>query len=580
MGKYYHNTNYNDFVSSTKKIIFIDNFEKIKLNNTHRNTFFEKLLPLFNFIILTCSDSNSFVKNDTVHLVNAKEYHLVGLGNLKREEIVKKWLSIGVSEIINEHDLYTECDELKDRLNAIIKKNIVPPKPIYVLMLMQMFEAYSSQKLELTSYGHCYQALIYKSLDNARIQPNQIEKHINTLTELAWEILINNSSPINLYQKNTFIKSYEEKFITNNDTRQTIETLKNHHILKIDNDALSFKYPYIYYFFVGKKIAENYTSSQIIEEKTAHLLKNLHREDFANILIFITHHTKDSWILESIKEQLNNLFSDHDTADLRKEDLSFMSSFIQKIPKLVIEQRNINKERDNRNTQLDKSDQNQTDEEDYEKNLEIVSNVNKTFKGVEICGQIIRNRHATILKDELTTLAENGIDTGLRFLSYFLAISDIAKGELIKIIKIQLLEQPELSNKQLESVAEDLYHSLTYGVIHGVIKKISESIGSKEASSIYTTLETKKNTPAMMLIKTCIDMRFQRKLDVESLEKAYHALKSNPVCSRILRESVIQHIYMYPIDTATKQKIASKLSISLQQQQQLSQKLVINYKKE
>lgn len=115
-----------------------------------------------------------------------KESKLLGFGNAKREEIVKKWITLGVEETIEEADLHTKCDELKAQLNAVIKKNIVPTKPIYILMLIQIFEAYTQKNLELTSYGHCYQQLIYQSFEKAKIKSTEYEKYLNVLTELSW----------------------------------------------------------------------------------------------------------------------------------------------------------------------------------------------------------------------------------------------------------------------------------------------------------------------------------------------------------------------------------------------------------
>lgn len=51
-----------------------------------------------------------------------------------------------------------------------------------------MFEANAQLNLDLTSYGHCYQQLIYQSFDKAKILKNDFDKYLNVLTELSWEI--------------------------------------------------------------------------------------------------------------------------------------------------------------------------------------------------------------------------------------------------------------------------------------------------------------------------------------------------------------------------------------------------------
>ncbi|HEN3606859.1 TPA: toll-Interleukin receptor, partial [Yersinia enterocolitica] len=134
------------------------------------------------------------------------KYELLGLGHKKRAEIVEKWISLGVEEFIDERDLYAQCDDFKYRLDSIIRKNIVPPKPIYVLILLQMFEAYSQQNLELTSHGHCYQQLVYQAFDNAGIPKDEVDRYLNVLTELAWDIHLNQDGLDQYQVKDFFIK--------------------------------------------------------------------------------------------------------------------------------------------------------------------------------------------------------------------------------------------------------------------------------------------------------------------------------------------------------------------------------------
>ena len=232
---------------------------------------------------------------------------------------------------------------LKAQLDTVIKKNIVPAKPIYILMLMQMFEAYAQQNLELTSYGHCYQQLIYQSFEKAGIKGKDYEKYLNVLTEMAWAIF-KQGNGLNRYQLDAFFDDYYYgQTYLSVERLEVLSNLTSHSILVEKESRVEFKYPYIYYFFVGKKIAEGFAESKDIKEEVRMLLENLYRENFANILIFITHHTKDSWVLSEIKIILSSLFKEQNGASLSKEQLSFMDDFIKLIPDLVLEKREIQK---------------------------------------------------------------------------------------------------------------------------------------------------------------------------------------------------------------------------------------------
>lgn len=558
----YEDLTYLAFTSSRKVIILLDNIDEIGLNQKYKNKFLADINLLTQKVYITCHSSYNYIYGDLPALDDYESIELLGLGNKKREELVQKWISLGVEENIDEKELYTKCDELKLRLNGIIKKNIVPPKPIYILMLLQMFEANAQLNLELTSYGHCYQQLIYQSFDKAHISKQDFDKYLNVLTELAWEIFKKENN-LNPFEVELFFTNYCKSFLSI-DKEKVLNKLISHSILNDNGINLGFKYPYIYYFFVGKKIAESYRDSDETKTKIEGLLSKLHREDYANILIFITHHTKDSWVLHEIKSVLDSLFEEHNEATLSKTQLSFMSDFMKAIPELIIEQREIQKERDDQNDQLDELERKNESEEG--ESLDILAKINQTFKGMEVAGQIIRNRHATLTRQSMEDLAKTGAFAGLRFLEYFIKISDTAKKEIIKLISTHLLEHPNISNKEIEKQAENAYLHLTYGIINGVTRKIASSIGSKEALEVYREMEYKVGTPAFNLIRQAIDLQFTKTVNIDHISACIKELQDNQVCLRILKEMVIQHIYMFPVEYKEKQQLSHLLGISIQGQ--------------
>lgn len=361
------------------------------------------------------------------------------------------------------------------------------------------------------------------------------------------------------------------KTYLNADKNTVINKLVIHSILQQKDYRIGFKYPYIYYFFVGKKISEAYSGSNEIQSKVEHLIENLHREDFANILIFVAHHTKDTWIISRLQSVLSKLFEEHSPASLEKEQLSFMDDFMRQIPDLILEQREVQKERDNHNENLDNQERLSNSSED-DNSLDILANINKTFKGMEIAGQIIKNRHASLKRDSLSVLAEDGINSGLRFLKFFIEISDITKNEIIKVIASHISENQNLTNIEIEKHAENAYLQLTYGVINGVVRKIATSVGSKEAIEIYSSIEQKNKTPALLLLKQSIELHFLKRIDIKSITDSLDSLKGNFVCTRILKELIIQHIYMFPVGFREKQQLSKLLGLSVKGQQLIEQK--------
>lgn len=591
----FNNATYDQFISNANKVLLIDNLDEASLNSKALEKLLVEINNDFSYVIVTAGKSFNYISIEIDALDHYEKFNLLGLGHTKRSEIIEKWISLGVEDSITDDVMYPQSDEIKSQLDAVIRKNIVPSKPIYILLMLQMLEANSQQNIELSSYGHCYQQLIYQSFDNAKIHKKEFDSYLNVLTELAWKLYATDGV-MPLGQVDQFFEEYKKIYLPV-DHEVMLNRLTSHSILCNKSMNIRFKYPYLYYFFVAKKIAEGYSTLESVRETVVKLIENLHREDYANILVFVTHHTKERWVLTEIEKALAALFSSQEPATLSKDELHFMQEFISLIPELVIEQRNIKNEREKRNRELDQLERNEDARSELEKQktideeeslespdiktnvlnelvADLPANINKTFKGMEISGQIIRNRHATLRRQELLTLAQHGAFCGLRFLHFFIDVSDSVKNEVQKYVKTVLAENPQQTNSEIQESAINHFVSMTYGVINMTIRKIATSIGSKEASVIYENLHTSEQTPALILLNQAINLHFTRQLDFSSVSETYSKLKNNPVCLRILKEIVIQHIYMFPVGYKEKQRLASLLNLSVATQRLMDRKKI------
>ena len=566
---------YNDIdclseIVSAERFLIIDNFASVSLNKKHQNILLDSIERELSTCVILASDSFQYVIPDIEGMARFSVKEILPLGNFKREKLIEKWVSVGRDKEIDEAELFYNVDELKTRMDSLVRRSVIPPKPIYLLSLLQIFEAYTAQQIDLTSFGHCYQYLVYQALEKADISGKDIDKYMNVMTEFAWA-QFENGGELSQEALGIFFEKYSETYLAV-DEKNVITRLVSSSILSKNENGYKFKYPYIYYFFASKYISEQYNKNIKVKESFVFLLENLHKEDCANIIVFITHHTKDAWILDEIQVCMMDLFQEESAATLNRESLRFMESFLGDIPDLILEQRRIEDEREKNAHDLDRMEIRNKKYESEIENLEpsdTLARINKAFKGIEILGQIVRNRSASLPKGMLVDLVKEGFDTGLRFLSYFLSISDASKGEVIKIIEHVLQENPRVSDKDLEKEAKHTYMLLTYGVIFGVLRKISSSMGGVEVEEVCRIVEEESGTPAVKLINQSIHLHFHKRLDFKRITELQKEFRSNPTCKRILRENVIQHTYMFPVEYKDKQKIAQSLNVSMQSQRRI-----------
>ena len=561
----YDSINDGDIIQRQNLVVIIDDFTESKLNSRGMSKFLNYLRSRNHQIIIFASSNMQIYLSDIDYLKSFKFYEIMPFGHLRRSELIEKWISLGQEETIADDYLMRQITATELHIDRFVRQNIVPSKPIFLLSILQVLESFAPTDLKLTAYGHCYQYLIQSLLNKVKIKASEIDKYINYLTELAYFMFSKRAKKLSDSEFAEFRRTYSERFLAV-DHNAILSNLVNCKIIINDNDEFRFNYKYVYYFYVAKYISDYYNHDKNIKIVFEELIKNLHMSEYANIIIFITHHSNDPAILDDIQLAMMEIHEREDEATLSRDELLFLQEFITGLPKLIIEQKDPRREHDKMRKRLDdNNDAEPEDDEELAKN-ETVMLINKTFKSIEIIGQIIRNRHSSLLKDVLEQVTGCAYGTGLRFIKYFLSLSDRYKMEIISFIKDLLKDNPNISEEDLERQARGTFLFLTYNTIFSLIRRISLSIGSLEAKEIYDRMYYKRNTASCALINISIELHFTKSLDIDYLNETYESLSGNIVAQRIFKAFIIEHIYLHGASWGNKQKIASKFGIPIKSQ--------------
>lgn len=573
----YSNASPEFLLQNPNLICIVDDISISKLNKKAKNKYIKNLSLLFPKVILLAEDSFKFVAPDFSELDDFKKLEILPLGHSLRSQLITRWVELESGEEVEEQQIWAKIDELKLHVNSLIRKNVVPAKPFYLLLLLQAFQTISYQRLELTSYGHYYQHLIYQSLQRALVKPSEIDMYINILTELGRAILESPKESLDDLELREFFVNYSTNFLPVNQDTVT-EVLVKSCILRRTETALKFRYRYLFYFFAAKSLADSLHKGDAAKRKIQKLVDTIHLEKSSNIVLFLIHHSKDPWILEEILYSIMDIFPGEDAASLEKESLHFLKDFIDKLPEIVMENRDAKQERL-------KEDQMQDELERKEKEAEIIvredsgaedsddgdlelfiKRVNKAFRVTEVCGQIIRNRFGSLERDSLEMVYEESLLVSLRFLNILLKSSEYMKEEVIRKINRILEQSPERSDSDIRREAESFYVSLNYLMILAVLNKASFSLGSSQGREIYLKVTGQQDTPASKLIQEIIELQFEKRLDFTKVEKLHNEFSDNPICDRLLKHIILRHCYMHDIGFRDRQKLADKLGIPLQLQ--------------
>ena len=77
---------------------------------------------LFGTVVLLASESFKFVTPEISSLDEFERYEIMLFGNVKRAELIEKWVALGIEEEIAEKELYSNIDTLKLHIDSVVKK--------------------------------------------------------------------------------------------------------------------------------------------------------------------------------------------------------------------------------------------------------------------------------------------------------------------------------------------------------------------------------------------------------------------------------------------------------------------------
>jgi hypothetical protein len=588
-----------DQLTFDKKVLIVDNFDRVSLNSKYSTRLLKSLLEIFPNIIITGSDLFQlqelfFTDEDNVQeniLNKFSQFRILQFGYLLRRKMIERWNYIGIDENYNEKDLLRKNDEAQYFLDTIIGKNYIPSYPIFILSILQTIETSLSHDFSNSLYGYYYELLITNSLGKVVKRNEILYAYNNYISELCYKLFYLKKKTWQREFWNDFHKLYLTHYDVDYSSKELYEVsiieknLKNANIIAQEEGVFSIKHKYVYYYYVAKYLADH------IEEEEIRILidklsRRVYRTEFANILMFLTHLSKNSYILEKIVSNSKSIFNEFKPLMLN-DDVKILNGFIDTLPKLVLQERNVKEEREKRLELQDQVDSQipdideATEDMDVDEdisNLNILFKLNLAFKTIELLGQIAKKYYGSLKSESKLSLIDETYSLGLRSLNVFFDIvqnhSEIIIEEIKGVIDEKGINDPEKIKKMSKKILFGFCNMMAFTFI----KKISNSIGTENLSRTFRKIATIKNTNAIRLINVSIRLDHYKEFPLDALTDIKKDLDGNVLGILLLKQLVIDYLYMFPVDISIKQKICELLDISIEYQRniQLSSKRLLN----
>ena len=457
--------------------------------------FIERARHSFEKIIATTSTDTfySYFKDES-RLVDFQILRIETLTREQQEELIRKRL-----ELLEGQQPVTDgrVDQEENAVNSVIISNkLIPRYPFYVLSSLQTREAFMPNNMAITSYGHCYHALIVASLIRAGISKadEEVSACFNLAEELAFETYLDKLRKSNeSFDFPRFLREYNKRFLIKS---STINRLKNRSFGIIDEDG-NFRSEYMYYFFLGKFLASNDEKGTTIVRI---MCENSHIEINYLTLLFAIHHAKDNRIIDDILLRTMCTLDAIPPATLNAEETKRFGNVLEQLPKNVLSTRSVQEERKKARSTLPDDELPVSEEQVSEEGeqfsetdeISVANEVYRILKNNKIMGQILKNHYGTIEKTKVEEIISVITSSGLRLVNLTMQEEEDL-GQLILYIQEK---HPKWSIPRILKMVESLSFLWTVGNIEMIVREIN----LPEIREAVETVVEQESTPAYDLV--------------------------------------------------------------------------------
>lgn len=577
----YRTPDYIDFnqLSLSKRAIIVDDFHLVNVNPIGRDLIISYLESIFSVVVLVGGENLQFQdlierESDENSILRYLYCEIMPLGHLRRSELIKKWYRLGRYLSRDTIEIGRQVIIAQRLVNELIGKNLTPTYPVYILVILQQIEAQTP--LETTSatgsYGYLYESLLTVALSTSSKLNLDLDTQYSYLAELSYYIYQSQSKSVSKDDLFDWHQEFCKKYGLRLDLKDMTLNFNSAGIIEIVNNKTSFKYPYAYYYFIGRYFRDNLHDPDI-KKILKSMSKRLHHRESANVLMFLTYLSKDPYILSTIIEAARELFLQFKEVDIVK-DSGFLDNLSVEIPKLIIkglDSEERHKEILEKKDEIEildnkiKDEPKNLDEVDIDINLDLVLQVNVAFKTIQILGQILRNYPGSLDRYQKNELSKEAYSLGLRMLKFiYTSFEDNQEEIILRLIDLAKESHPKWDDEKIKGGVGQMLFYLLEALSFVTIKHVSDSIGFEPLSLIFDDVLNESSNISYKYIDMSIRLYHFHGFPEEEVFNLYKEVHKRIFGSHLLKQLVFFYFYIFPAKHDLLESVCKRLDIEIQ----------------
>ncbi len=567
-----------------KRVVIIDDYHHLKLSSKKKNKFISWLCDFAGSVILIADELELNIKEvlypDSISEGRESfDYYVIQpFGYRRRDVLIKKWLTKKIDSDQNSIDVDRTIDSISKILDTLIGKNYVPAYPIYIVSVLFASDTATSIDLSASTHGYFYELIIKIVITSGR---TSLEYDIaaSYLAYLAYQMFKKRSLSLDTERLKAIHEDFQKKYVIERSYEKIKSQLLEQHILVERDGQYSFKYKFMYYYFVASYLRDNLTRTQEIKEDISQLSEALYVEEYANIMLFLAHLSKDPYIIEEMIKRADVIFDNSEPSHL-EEDIDFIGNLDSIKEELIVEEKKKERVREEILDEKDRIDEepptmtryNEPVDADVFKSNSLLQ-LGASIRTLEIMGQMLKNFPGSMEADDKLRLTNSCYNLGLRTLASTLNIIKGNEKELLKdFIKVINHKHPQLDYEKASQKALESIVCMSQIIGFCMIKRISYSIGTPELFPIYKKMLEKYPYASVKLIDCSLAVDQASYFPDSKIVNLSKELSKKWFPFEILRRIVALHLYLFDVQHTKRQRVCQELNIQYKYLQSASTK--------
>ncbi|MDE0694057.1 MAG: toll/interleukin-1 receptor domain-containing protein [Gammaproteobacteria bacterium] len=530
-------------------------------------TFIDYAESVFDRILVTVSTDHYLAYyRDEPLVANYTHLEIRPLRHEQQEALITNWLRLGNGQAPDHH----EVDKIENLVNSVIlNRKIVPRYPFYVLTILQSSELRQGEGTEISAYGHCYHALITAQMARSGLHAHAFDSAFNYLTHLSFDMFRHRDVPYTADRYHAFHQGYLEEFVISDSLTNRLIAERTMFDRGHQEGALKFRYPYVYYFFLGRYFAHYYDDRR---QEFDLIARRSFLEENKYILIFAIHHTRDEDLTDTVLIHTMEALDDVTPATLTKDEMRAFSGVVAEIPR-AIATRSVEDSRRQIRAHRDRQEDMEDDDLAVDSHTEAEANdyrneFYRLLKNMDILGQILRNKYGSFTRARLKDIVETITEAGLRLVSELVNPENVSGAEeyLVEVLRRDEKLDRTVGAEWEEHVRREA-RMLFFWAMCGTMHRTAITVAKPELREIVGDVCRSAATPAYLLLDFLVLLEASAMLrhsDVNHLEELLRTLDEDGSAAvrRLLSLATQHHLNAHDVDFKVRQRAYSALGLA------------------